>query len=155
MKDTKHIRQDFHSVAWVMPQGWHFGVLGVPRGVIFFFKHGHVAYQIDGDDEQNRMQVQFSSLGQTGDRGVMSKGQISLNFYYHVNSKIFIPNFVCVLTNKDRKHIAQNFDSVAGVGLGGAGLVKNLSMGICDGAPSTAHSSISFLKFLQRPRTYI
>ena len=21
MKDTKHIRQDFHSVAWVMPQG--------------------------------------------------------------------------------------------------------------------------------------
>ena len=25
------------------------------------FKHGHVAYQIDGDDEQNRMQVKFSS----------------------------------------------------------------------------------------------
>ena len=27
----------------------------------FFFKHGHVAYQIYGDDEQNRMQVKFSS----------------------------------------------------------------------------------------------
>ena len=27
----------------------------------FFFKHGHVAYQIDGDDEQNKMQVKFSS----------------------------------------------------------------------------------------------
>ena len=27
----------------------------------FFFKHGHVAYQIDGDDEQNEMQVTFSS----------------------------------------------------------------------------------------------
>ena len=26
-----------------------------------FFKHGHVAYQIEGDDEQNRMQVTFSS----------------------------------------------------------------------------------------------
>ena len=26
-----------------------------------FFKHGHMAYQIDGDDEQNRMQVKFSS----------------------------------------------------------------------------------------------
>ena len=25
------------------------------------FKHGHVAYQIDGDDEQNRMQVICSS----------------------------------------------------------------------------------------------
>ena len=39
-----------------------FGALGVPRGgVNFFFKHGHVTYQIDGDDEQNKMQVQFSS----------------------------------------------------------------------------------------------
>ena len=27
----------------------------------FFFKHGHVAYQIDGDDEQNKMKVTFSS----------------------------------------------------------------------------------------------
>ena len=24
-----------------------------------FFKHGHVAYQIDGDDKQNRMQLNF------------------------------------------------------------------------------------------------
>ena len=32
MKGTKHIRLDFNSVAWVMPQGWDFGALGVPRG---------------------------------------------------------------------------------------------------------------------------
>ena len=58
----KHIRRDFHSVPWVMLQGWDFGALGVPRGSkTFFFKHGHVVYQIDGDDEQNRMQVKFSS----------------------------------------------------------------------------------------------
>ena len=25
----------------------------------FFFKHGHVAYQISRNDEQNRMQVKF------------------------------------------------------------------------------------------------
>ena len=62
MKDTKHIRRDFYSVAWVMPKGWDFGGLGVPRGLnFFFFKHGHVAYQIDRDAEQNRMQVKFSS----------------------------------------------------------------------------------------------
>ena len=62
MKDTKHIRRDFDSVALVMPQGWDYGALGVPRGSnIFFFKHGHVAYQIDGDDEQKKMQVTFSS----------------------------------------------------------------------------------------------
>ena len=62
MKDTKHIRRNFNSVAWVMPQGCDFGALGVPKGSKkFFFKHSHVAYQIDGDDKQNRMQVTFSS----------------------------------------------------------------------------------------------
>ena len=62
MKDTKHIRWNFHSVAYVVPQGWDFGALGVPKGSKKnFFKHGHVAYQIDKDDEQNRMQVKFSS----------------------------------------------------------------------------------------------
>ena len=62
MKDTKHIRRDFHSVAWVMPQGWDWGAGGA-QGVnfFFFFKHGHVAYQIDGDEEQNRMQIKFSA----------------------------------------------------------------------------------------------
>ena len=79
MKDTKHIRRDLNSVAWVIPQERDFGALGVPRGsIFFFFKHGHVAYQIDGDDKQNRMQVKFSSEGQTGDLGARSKGQISL-----------------------------------------------------------------------------
>ena len=62
MKDTKHIRQDFNSDAWVMPQGLDFGVLGVPRGSKnIFFKHCHVAYQIKRDDKQNRLQVKFSS----------------------------------------------------------------------------------------------
>ena len=61
MKDTKHIRGDFHSVAWVIPQGWDLGALGEPKGSKKNFKHGPVAYQIDWDDEQNRMQVKFSS----------------------------------------------------------------------------------------------
>ena len=59
MKDTKHIRRDFNSVAWVMPQEWGFGgAEGVKKKN---FKHGHVAYQIHGDDKQNRMQVKFLS----------------------------------------------------------------------------------------------
>ena len=43
--------------------GVSFRCTGGAQGVkkIFFFKHGHVAYQIDGDDEQNRMQVKFST----------------------------------------------------------------------------------------------
>ena len=40
--------------------GWDFGALGVAGGVIFF-KHGPMAYQIDSDDRQNKMQVIFSS----------------------------------------------------------------------------------------------
>ena len=56
MKDTKHIRSDFHSVSWVMPKGGTMGRWGWPDGQKKF-KHGHVAYQIDGDEEQNRMQV--------------------------------------------------------------------------------------------------
>ena len=63
-----------------MPQGWDFGALRLPSGL--FFKHGHVEYQINGDDEQNRLQVKFSSMS---------------------ISKIFIPIFVCVLTNERYK----------------------------------------------------
>ena len=56
----KTYQTGFYSVAWVMPQGWDFGVLGA-QVVNFFFKHGHVAYQIEEDAELNRMQVTFSS----------------------------------------------------------------------------------------------
>ena len=60
MKDTKHIRRDLYSVPWVMPQGWDFGALGCPGGQKkLFFEHGHVVYQIDGDDKQNKMQKHF------------------------------------------------------------------------------------------------
>ena len=49
----------------------HLGrTLGVGLGVawgIFFSKHGGVAYQIEGDDEQNGIQVKFSRYGQTYD----------------------------------------------------------------------------------------
>ena len=54
---------------------------------------------------------------------------------------------------KDRKHIEQNFHSVAGIirqgwdlgCFGGGGGVKNISVGICDGTPSTTRSSCFIL----------
>ena len=95
MKNTKHIRRDFNYVAWDKPQGLDFGALGVPKGSKNIFKHCHVAYQIDWDDEQNRMQVKFSSWGQTGDLVVRSKGQISLTFGYHVNFIFYTKLCVC------------------------------------------------------------
>ena len=66
-------------------------------------------------------------------------------------SKIFYTK-LCVCSHKykkDRKHIEQNFHSVANVmpwvGLRGAGGVKNFRMGICDGAPSSVRSSLHFI----------
>ena len=50
----KNIEWDFCSDAKVMPQGGgrDLGVPGVPRGSKFyFFEHGHVAYQIDRDNQ--------------------------------------------------------------------------------------------------------
>ena len=113
MTDTKHIRRNFYSVTWVMPKGWDFGGLGVPRGqIFFFFKHGHVAYQIDRDDEQNRMQVKFSSMGQTGDLGVKSSNIIK--FWLPCKFQRFLYQTSCVFSQiEDRKHIEKNFHSVA------------------------------------------
>ena len=85
---------------------------GVPRGSIFFFKHGLVAYQIDGDDEKNKMQVTFISWRQTGNLGARSKGQISLSCHF----QRFLYQTLCVFSQiKDRKHIELNFYSVAKV----------------------------------------
>ena len=149
IKDIKYIKRDFLSIAWAMPHGWDFGAMGVPRESKQKFEHRHRANQIHGDDENNRMQVDCSPYGQTGDHRVKSKGQISLNFSYKVNYKYFIPNFVCVPKNKNknRKHTERNVHAVAwvmpqGWDLGVLG-VKIFSVGICNCAPSTARSSWS------------
>ena len=60
-------------------------------------------------------------------------------------SKFFIPNFVRVLTNKRKYILNRIFIPLLGScprgGTWGVWGVKNFSMGICGGAPSTAHSS--------------
>ena len=47
-------------------RGWDLGLLGV-KFFNFFSKHGRVAYQIEGDGQQNGIQVKFSPDGQTCD----------------------------------------------------------------------------------------
>ena len=56
MKDTKHILSPGSC-----PRGGSLGHWGYSGGSNIFFKHGHVAYQINGDDEQNKMQATFLS----------------------------------------------------------------------------------------------
>ena len=84
---------------------------------------------------------------------VRSKGQISLNFGSHVNFKdFFIPNCVCVCSKKkkienilNRIFILLLGSCPRGESWGCWGGVKNLSVVICDGAPSTARSSLLLL----------
>ena len=94
MKDTKHFRRDFYSVTLVMPQGRDFGALGCTG--VRFFKHGHVAYQINGDEEKNIIKVTFSFYGQTGDLWARSKGQISLTCQF----QRFLYQTLCVCSHK-------------------------------------------------------
>ena len=87
------------------------------------------------------MQVKFWPYSQIGVLGVISEGQISLNFNYSQFQR-FLYQTLCVFSQiKDIKHIDRNFHSVTILGLGGCWGVKNLSMGICDETPSTACSS--------------
>ena len=79
--------------------------------------------------------VNFTPYGLTGDLGVRSKGQISLNCNYKVNFKELCQS-LCVFSQiKDKKHIGH----APGWDFGVLG-VKSLSLGICNGAPSTACS---------------
>ena len=61
----------------------------------FFFKHGHVAYQIDGNGEKNRVQVKCIPYDQTGDLGSnIIKFQLQSQF------QRFIHQTVCVCSRK-------------------------------------------------------
>ena len=60
MKNTTHIKWDFYFVAWVMQEGWDFGALGCPEGQTFF-PTWSCSISNRRDDEQNKMQVTFSS----------------------------------------------------------------------------------------------
>ena len=68
----------------------------MPRGSIYF--SNMVMWHIKSMGMTRKTECKYNF--HPGDLGVRSKGQISLNFYYHVNSKIFIPHFMFVLTNK-------------------------------------------------------
>ena len=74
-------------------------------------------------DKQNRMQVTFSSYGQTGDLGARSKGQISLTCQF----QNFLYQTLCVCSHKLKiENILNRIfillpESCPGLGLVGAG----------------------------------
>ena len=113
MKDTKHIRRDFHSVPWVMPQGWDFGALGVPRGSkknFFQTWSCGISNRQGWRAEQNASNIFILGSNWWPCGKVKRSNIINMSI-----SKIFIPNFCVFSQIKDRKHIEQNFHSVAKV----------------------------------------
>ena len=87
---------------------------GCPGGknFFFFFKHGHVAYQIDGDAKQNIIIINAYKTFILGSNwwpwGELKRSNI-IKFGHHVNFKDF-----CVFSQmKYTKHIRWDFHSVA------------------------------------------
>ena len=133
MKETKYIRRDFYSVAWVMPRGGTWGCLGFKNQIL----SRHLSVMISPPKPLDQIQPNevcelLTCMGRATAKkfgpahwgpGEGSKGQI-ISITKTI-SKIFIPNFVCVLTNERYKTYQMGFSFChlghsLGVGLGGA-----------------------------------
>ena len=80
----KHFKQDFSFKGWVRSLGWTLGV-GAPESEnIFFSEHGHVAYQIKGNETYNRMHVNICPYIHTLDPGMGSNGHNNFSFLLRV-----------------------------------------------------------------------
>ena len=97
MKYTKHIRRNFYSVAWVMPQGWDFGGTQGFKKNVQTWSCG-ISNWRGWPAEQNASNI-FILVSNWWPWGEVKSSNI-INFGYHAILKIFIPKFVCVLTNK-------------------------------------------------------
>ena len=67
-----------HNV-WV-PTLWGLG----EGSKILFSEHGHVAYQIKGEEQETRIHWKILTYDQVGDLGMGSKGQLPLDFFESV-----------------------------------------------------------------------
>ena len=131
MKHIKHIRRDFHSVAWVMPQG---SDLGVPWGVEWSKKKNFPKFnQIWCVSYLHQWHMQGRNffgphpLGPWGgaERSNFIKSQLQSQFQRFLNQTM------CVFSQrKDIKHIRQDFHSVAWVMLQGWDLGVPWGLGV-------------------------
>ena len=114
MKDTKHIRRVFYSVAWVMPQGSDLGALGVLRGVKkkkFQTWSCGISNQGGWRAEQNASKILI--LGSNWwPWGEVKRSNI-IKFWLTCQFHRFLYQTLCVFSQmKDTKHIRRGFHSV-------------------------------------------
>ena len=132
MKGIKHIRRDFHSVAWVMPQGSDLVVPWWVEWSIFFRNSTRFG-------QWHMQRHNFLSPHPLGPWGGAKRSNVIKS-----HSKIFKPNFVCLLTVERYKTYQMGFSfrrlgHAPGVGLGG-------TVGVGGGGPKTfSPNSTSFV----------
>ena len=96
MKDIKHIRRDFHSVTWVMPQG---SDLGVPWGLSGQKKNPKFN-QIWCVSYLHKWHMQRHNFLVPTPWGEAKRSNIINSQIQKSISKKFKLNFVCLLTNE-------------------------------------------------------
>ena len=116
MKDIKYIRQDFHSVAWVMPKG---SDLGVPWGVEwsknFFFSKFNQICCVSYLHQWHMQRHNFLGPHLLGPCGGAKKSNIIIS---QIQSQFqrFLKQTLCVFSHmKDIKNIRRYFYSFAWV----------------------------------------
>ena len=107
MKDIKHFRRDFHSVAWVMPKGWDLGVPWGVGGPNFFSPKFNQVCCMSYLHEWHMCNVTIFFAPACWGLGEGPKGQISLN----LNFKDFKTKLCVFSQMKDIKHIRWDFHS--------------------------------------------
>ena len=124
MKDIKHIRWYFHSVAWVMPQGWGLGVPWGGWGSKFFFLQIQPDFVSEFLTSMAHATAQFFWSPPPGTLGRGQKVKYHLISFTKIISKIFKLNYVCLLTYERYKTYKTGFSfgplgHAPGVRLGG------------------------------------
>ena len=122
LKDVKHIRQDFHLVAWVMTKAWDLGYGGSGDQHFFFFSKMNQIWCASYLHKWHMQQHHFMVPAPWGraKRSTIIKSQLQIKSIL----KIFKPSFVCLLPNERYKTYQTGFSfdrlcNAPGVGLGG------------------------------------
>ena len=115
MKDIKRIRRDFHSVAWVMPQG---SDLGVPWGVEWsknFFSEFNQIWCVSNLHQWHMHWHNFFGPHPLGPWGGAKRSNI-IKSQSQSQFQRFLNQTMCVFSQlKDIKHVRRDFHSVAWV----------------------------------------
>ena len=124
MKDIKHIRRDFHSVAWVMPQGSDLGVQWRVEWSKTFFPKFNQIWCVSNLHQWHMQRHNFLDPHPLGPLGGAKRSNIIKSQSQSQFQRNLMPNIVCLLTIERYKTYQRGFTfrrlgHAPGVELGG------------------------------------